>query len=137
MAEKVFVDTGAWLALADTSDHLHQTAQKIFALLLRGGSQLVTTNLVVAETYTLIRRRVGHKAAIRFLQSIRSSPRLERVYINADVELQAEAILQQYADQDFSYVDAVSFAVMRGRGMKSAFAFDRHFLLTGFLLIPA
>jgi predicted nucleic acid-binding protein len=34
-------------------------------------------------------------------------------------------------------VDAVSFAVMRQRGLTDAFAFDRHFLAAGFVLLPA
>jgi predicted nucleic acid-binding protein len=50
--------------------------------------------------------------------------------------MQAEEILRRYAEQDFSLVDAVSFAVMRERGIAEAFAFDRHFLIAGFTLVP-
>ena len=34
----------------------------------------------------------------------------------------------EYADQVFSMVDAVSFAIMQQRGIIEAFGFDRHFV---------
>jgi predicted nucleic acid-binding protein len=68
---------------------------------------------------------------------VRSSSRLERVYSSPDLELEAEGVLGQYADQDFSFVDAVSFALMQERGITRAFAFDRHFMTAGFLLLPS
>lgn len=137
MTRKVFVDTGAWLALADASDDLHDAARTIYPSVLRPDIRLFTTNLVVAETYNLIRRRIGFQASMRFLRSLRASPRLERVYSNAGLENTAEELLQRYADQDFSLVDAVSFAYMQVEGIVEAFAFDKHFTTAGFVLVAA
>lgn len=92
----------------------------------------VTTNLVVAESYVSIYRRGGYVTATRFLKDLQNSRKLLRIYSDPIIEAQAEAILRQYADQDFSYVDAVSFAVMRQRGIGEAFAFDHHFTTAGF-----
>lgn len=97
---------------------------------------MVTTTLVVAETHIAIRRAAGHLTALRFLRSLRESTRLEKVFSDAALEDAAEAILARYADQDFSLVDAVSFAVMRERDIGEAFAFDHHFLTAGFSLVP-
>lgn len=137
MTRKVFVDTGAWLALADASDDLHDAARAIYPSVLQPGVQLFTTNLVVAETYNLIRRRMGFQASMRFLWSLRASPRLERFYSNAELESAAETLLQRFADQDFSLVDAVSFACMQVEGIVEAFAFDKHFTTAGFVLVTA
>ena len=49
---------------------------------------------------------------------------------------QAEKILEKYQDQDFSYTDAVSFAVMRELKIGKAFAFYSHFSTAGFTTIP-
>jgi hypothetical protein len=136
MTRKVFVDTGAWLALADTGDGLHDAAIASYPTVLEAGSRLVTTNLVVAESYNLIRRRLGHSPAMSFLESLRASPRLIKIYSDADTESAAEDILLRYDDQDFSFVDAVSFAVMQQEGIAEAFAFDRHFAAAGFTLVP-
>ena len=55
----------------------------------------------------------------------------------SDWEDTATAILRRYAAHAFSYADAVSFAVMRGRGIADTFTFDRHFLAAGFSSVPA
>ena len=96
----------------------------------------LTTNLVVAEAYIIIRRTGGHAQAIRLLRSLRGSPRLQRIWSDASLESRAEAILEQHADQDFSFTDAVSFAVMQERGIEEAFTFDSHFATLGFRMIP-
>ncbi len=108
-----------------------------YAVVLRRGLYQVTTNLVVAESYALIRQRIDYVAAMRFLETLRNSPQLVTIYSTAEIEIQAEAILRLYADQDFSFTDAVSFAVMRRRGIAEAFSFDHHFLTAGFTLVPA
>jgi predicted nucleic acid-binding protein len=95
----------------------------------------VTTNLVITEAHIAIRRAGGHATAVAFLRSLRQSSRLVRIHSDPEIEEAAEAILGQYVDQDFSLVDAVSFAVMRQRSITEAFAFDHHFLTAGFVLV--
>ncbi len=52
---KVFVDTWAWYALADTADADHAAAQATNDRLLNEGDVFVTSNFVLAEAITLIR----------------------------------------------------------------------------------
>ena len=59
-----------------------------------------------------------------------------KVFSDHTLEEEAERILTRFFDQDFSFADAVSFAVMRQRNISAAFAFDRHFLTAGFELLP-
>ncbi|HEY7064201.1 MAG TPA: PIN domain-containing protein [Chloroflexota bacterium] len=136
MPREVFIDAGAWIAIIDQDDQYYSAATEIYKQLLINGSVLVTTNLVIAEAYVIIRKRAGHTTAMRFLQSLRQTGRLLRVYADAALEEAAERILTRYADQDFSLADAVSFALMRQRGIVEAFAFDHHFLVAGFVLVP-
>jgi predicted nucleic acid-binding protein len=133
--KKLFIDTGAWFALADKSDKYHKQAVQIYRNLLRD-YQLSTTNLVISETYTLIQRAISNQAAIRFLDNIAASPRIIKVYSDNILEETAIEILRQYQDQDFSYTDAVSFAAMKQYEIKEAFAFDHHFVTAGFTLVP-
>jgi hypothetical protein len=137
MAGELFVDTGAWVALADQDDKYHERAAREYPDLLKRYRQLVTTSLVVAEVYIILRKALGHAPAIAFLESVRSSPRIEKVQSAEELEMEAENILRRYSDQDFSYTDAVSFALMRQRDIDTAFAFDKHFLIAGSSMVPA
>jgi predicted nucleic acid-binding protein len=132
----LFIDTGAWFALADKSDQYHSQAVEIYPRLLSKYHHLSTTNLVVAETYILIRRALAHEAAISFLENIAASPRVMKIYSDGTLEDMAEGILRKYQHQNFSFTDAVSFAVMECYGIEEAFSFDRHFVTAGFNLIP-
>ncbi len=136
MSQAVFVDASAWIALADADDQYHSEARGVYLNLLKQRRQLLTTNLVIGEAYVAIRRTLGHSQAITFLESLRASPRITKVYADAPLEDEAERILRKYTDQDFSYVDAVSFALMRQRRLTEAFAFDKHFATAGFTRVP-
>ena len=114
MSREVFVDTSAWIAISDAGDKYHSPARAAYTALLKERRTLVTTNLVIAETYILIRRRGGHSQAMRWLQSVNGSPRLRKVNSDAGLEARAVALLAKYVDQDYSYTDAVSFVVIEG-----------------------
>lgn len=134
MAE-LFIDASAWLAIVEPDDNHHVEAANLLPRLLTNYQVLVTTNLVIAEAYILIRKRMGHAAAMQFLSETRDSPRLRRISSQAELENQAESILRQYHDQDFSYADAVSFAVMRQRRITDVFTYDHHFQVLGFQMV--
>ena len=61
---------------------------------------------------------------------------LEQIFVHRETEARAFRLLRQHADQDFSFVDATSFAVMRAERIRHAFAFDHHFSTAGFLRVP-
>ena len=133
---KIFVDTGAWFAIADESDQYHNQAVGIYPGLFKDNCHLTTTNLVIAETHILIRRTMGHQPAMTFLRNIGASPRVGKIYSDQTLEQDAQNILGKYQDQDFSYTDAVSFATMKQHGIDRAFSFDQHFITAGFAIIP-
>jgi uncharacterized protein len=134
--ENVFVDTSAWVALADKDDSNHRKAAAVYPSLLQYQKGLITSNLIIAETYILLLNELGHQAAMNFLERIKASPRILKMYSNEDLERDAAEILGQYDDQDFSYADAVSFVIMKRQKMRKAFCFDKHFMTAGFESIP-
>ncbi len=121
----IFVDTGAFYALADKSDTHHANAAAFYASSY-GQHRLYTSDYVLIESWLLIRNKLGRPAAMTFWQTIRKGVVALLPCIPADLE-HAWQICEQYADQDFSLVDAVSFAIMERLSMSTAFAFDRHF----------
>lgn len=132
MPGQVFVDTTAWLALVSDRDAWHADAVETYRALLNSRTALLTTVLVLAEAHILIRRRVSDYAAASFLRNLNDSSHIEIVYPDARLEAQARHILARYHDHSFSLTDALSFALMRERGMVQAFTFDKHFITAGF-----
>lgn len=133
---RVFVDTGAWFAIQVIDDAHHAAASRALPLVLERCQSLVTSNLIVGETYTLLRLTKGYREARRFLDGLAHSGRLERPFVTEPLERHAYELLHRYADHPFSFVDATSFALMRQQRIQHAFAFDTHFRTAGFLRIP-
>lgn len=137
---KTFIDTGAFCAFSDRKDSCHELAVRQFALILKENRPLITTNFIVDETYTWLRYRLGFGQAIEFLRRIRETEKrkqsLEVITIVRSIEDKAARYLEKYSDQDLSYTDATSFAVIQERKIKQVFSFDRHFYLMPIELVP-
>jgi predicted nucleic acid-binding protein len=123
---KVFLDTGAFLALADEDDRYHIAAKSAYTELLQSKTQLLTSNFVLSETYTLIRSRVGHRDATEFMRSLDQTG-IRVLHVGQSIEQTAKTIFARYDDKDFSFVDCTSFALIDHHRLDHAFAFDGHF----------
>ena len=121
---KVFVDTSAFYALADESDHNHAQAKGAYESLIK--LRLVTTDYVLLECWFLIGRHLGRQKAISFWDGLRSGI-VDMINVNSQDLDQARAIIDRFPDQEFSLVDASSFATMEHEGIKTVFTFDSHF----------
>lgn len=133
---RVFFDTSAYIALADRDDQFHTRAASLARAIAAARTPRVTTNYVLAETYTRLRRKLNHAAALRFgagIQRDAAAGNLEIVYADASLDAAAWSLFAKYADQTFSFVDCSSFAWLRTQKAVEVFAFDEHFLWMGFL----
>lgn len=126
-----FVDTSFWVALGFVRDGHHRQAETLWKAATGGG--LLTTNQVVGETWTFLRRRAGHEAAVRFIDSIERSRRVGVVRVDEASEAEALAWLRRHDGRTYSFVDATSFAVMRQNRIREALAFDGDFTAAGFI----
>lgn len=136
--KRVFVDTSAWVALADRDDQFHTTATRKLSELRRERLLQVTTNYVLAETYTRLRRLLGLPATLQFghgLRRLLDEGQITLVYADPALDEAAWDIFRRYADQDFSFVDCTSFAWLRTAGEVVVLAFDAHFSWMGFPLL--
>lgn len=93
---------------------------------------LITTTLVVGETWTFLNRRCGRGAALDFIDRVHAGERLEVFSLAPDHEAEALAFLRRRDEREYSYVDATSFAVMRGLRIRRALVFDGDFSAAGF-----
>jgi predicted nucleic acid-binding protein len=124
---KVFVDTGAFIALTDADDENHKTAAAFYRTAKEKGTRFVTTNFVACETMNFLRARISHPIAVLFWENLKKSGFIEIVTVTPSTEDAAFAIFKRYTDKDFSFTDCTSFSVMKSLKLRSAFAFDKHF----------
>jgi predicted nucleic acid-binding protein len=131
----IFVDTSYWVALRNRSDPRHEMA--VALLEQHESTALITTNHVIGETWTFLRRRAGHKSAVSFIDLFEESPRANAVTVDPETEDDAFRWLRKHDEQEYSFVDATSFAVMRSLRINSALAFDGDFSAAGFVELRA
>ena len=137
MARELFVDTSAWYPIVVQCHPDHIACASSLQEAVSGGSRVVTTHLILAESYVLLSRRVGRGAALFFIETVREPPNL---VVTSDADLEAAAVadwLAPFDDQDFSFADAVSFEVMTTRGITQALTLDSHFAIAGFTMVPS
>ena len=135
-SDRVFVDTGAWVALAVATDPLHRRAVDEWKVLVGRGSRLVSSVPVVLETFTFLDRRTSHATAMTWRESL---SRVKRFDILACEPADLEAAWPWLDDPAFhrlSLVDATSFALMRRLRIQRAWTYDTHFLQAGFRIAP-
>jgi predicted nucleic acid-binding protein len=135
ITEAVFVDTSALYALLDRNDAQHTKARKILKRLLEREALLLTHSYVLVETFALVQRRLGLEAVRALDRDL--VPVLEVIWIDKGLHQEAVEALLSLERPSVSLVDQVSFALMRQRGLRSAFAFDDDFRQEGFKLLAS
>jgi predicted nucleic acid-binding protein len=133
---RVFVDTGAFVALRNRAEREHEVARATLSALVSERVPLITSNYIFAETYTALLVRTGREEAIEWGRRFHAGEAIELIRVDESLEVEAWSILEAHADKQWSYVDAISFALMEREGIAEAFAFDRHFAQRGLTLIP-
>lgn len=132
-----FLDTAGWLAAISPREAKHREALACYQGWIEAGTQLVTTNLVLAEMQILISRFRGAADGIRFLDSVYQDASHEVVFVDRDLERAAvDRWLRKFTDHAISLADAISFETMRLRRIREALTLDAHFELAGFIIRP-
>jgi predicted nucleic acid-binding protein len=130
--EAVFVDTGAWIALALNRDPLHDRARELWEKLLGHGARLATSIPIVLETFTFLDRNAGRDVALAWKESLRSVRGLKVLPCTLDDLRRSWDYFSRGDLHKLSAVDATSFSIMKRTGTGCAFAFDHHFASVGF-----
>ncbi|WP_419944213.1 type II toxin-antitoxin system VapC family toxin [Candidatus Poriferisodalis sp.] len=125
-----FADTSYWIALQVTRDRNHVAAA---ALWRHDQHPVRTSTAVLGETWTWLRRRAGHMAAVRAVNDIRDSARVSVALVDESVDVRAWEWLHRRDERAYSYVDATSFEIMRRERITEALAFDGDFSAAGFI----
>ena len=130
---RVFVDTAAWVALLNTRDELHESAQKQLEALRRQNAQLITTEFVLVELANMFSAPVWRQRVVKFIDGLHSLSSLQ--IISADSALLEEGwnLFRNRLDKEWSLTDCTSMVIMERNEIKMVFSSDHHFEQAGFV----
>ncbi len=132
MRHRIFLDTSAIYALADSRDGNHSFVTRLFKNHRIG---YLLHELILMEAFSLITKRTHKSAALRTIEGLRRSSRVEIAHTTPDLLEAGWQRCLRYADKDWDWIDCVSFELMERRGMREALSLDRHFEQAGFSLL--
>lgn len=131
----VFVDASAFFALLNRRDRFYQEAVEISKLLAEREEVLFTSNYTLAETYTVLRSKMGVAIASRFAQEM-SAGSIRVLWVDEEIHGRGlEIFLFRDEPDDLSFFDCVDLAVMERFAIDRAFSFDSHFGILGIPLV--
>lgn len=133
--EAVFVDSGAWIALALSRDPLHVPAREQWDLLVQSGAKLHTSIPVVVETFTFLDRNANRDVALAWKGAIYRPGTVKILPCELHDLEQSWSFFQRADLHRLSAVDATSFVIMRRMRIRIAYTFDHHFAAAGFRLV--
>jgi uncharacterized protein len=134
-SDPLFIDTWAWLVLANAGDPAFASVAQIRSECTRDGRMWITTDYILDETITRLFAAVPNQSAQRFLGGIFEASRhgtLDIEPITPQRFKQAWELRLQYKDKSrISFTDFTSFAVMRELRLRHVLTADAHFEHTG------
>ncbi len=127
-----FVDTGAWFAAFVPNDPDHAAAD---AWLRQNTAPLVTTDYVLDELLTLLKRRGEFERALRLGQAIVDGAIVQFEWVTPADVASAWDVFRQFRDKGWSFTDCTSRVIMERMRISTAFAFDEHFRQFGNVVV--
>jgi predicted nucleic acid-binding protein len=125
----MLLDTSGLLCIHHDFEPHSRSARAPF----RAARRRLTHNYILSEFVALAQtRRLPRGPALLFLRDLLSNPRTEIVWVEEQLHEAAMQLLEARLDKTYSLCDAVSFVLMRQRGIHEALTTDHHFEQEGF-----
>ena len=132
----IFIDTGAFFAAENPRDPFYLRSRQTWNELSGSAIKLYSSDAIFQETAMLLHYRTGPESAIRWIELQMQSTSIIWLPVDAQVRKSDLPWMKKFADQSVSFVDAISFALMRRENIRHVFSNDRHFVAAGFRLWP-
>ena len=128
----IFVDTGAWYALAIRTDPDHLAAKQLAA---SAGAPFVTSDYIVDELLTLFSVREQKQRGIEWKRNVLDVGGADIVRVSEIDSQNALHIYESFADKAWSFTDCTNYVLIQRLQLKQAFSFDHHFRQFGIVAI--
>lgn len=133
MSQRVFLDSGIFIALLNRNDRWHTAAHALFSL---PRPRWYSSFLVVSETYSWFLHRSGEESARRFRQLLADLTGLTLFEATISHHSTVESMLDRLRGTKLTYVDASSLCFLKKHSIKIVWGTDHHLSLTGATVLP-
>ena len=125
----MLLDTSGLFSMVDADDRFHSDAVELFAV----ADTLLLHNYILSELPPLANSRgFPRRKMLSFMERLEGRADVEVVWVGRRLHLAALDLLSRRLDKNYSLCDAVSFVLMRDRGLVEALTTDHHFEQEGF-----
>src|SRR5687768_6655192 len=120
----MLLDTSGLLCLIHRDEPFHLHAQAHY----RSATRRIVHNYILAEFVALASvRGLPRPVALGLASNLTQNGSIEMTWVDATLHGEAMALLAARRDKNYSLCDAVSFVIMRARGISEALSTDHHF----------
>jgi len=131
----VFLDTSHLIALASTGDAYHQKSVELAEAVAASGRKVITTEAVLLEVGNSLAKLRYRQGAVALLRSLTTDQSAIVEPIATALFYRGFELYEGRMDKEWSFVDCISFVVMRDRGLSEALTSDEHFEQAGFVAL--
>ena len=129
MISKVFIDTNVFVASRDKNDSTHLKTKDLFEKLIQRKVRFYTSSDIIAESLTVISRKLGKKEAINFLKEVTEIT--EEIFIDEIIHKRARKLFKRIKSKNISFIDCSSAVATKRNKIKVIFSFDEDFKSLG------
>jgi predicted nucleic acid-binding protein len=140
--KSVFIDTWGWVSLFNRKERQHEQVSGLYKSIRSTSGQMITTDYVLDEVWTMLFKRVPFSVARDALEAVSGAVAAGYVLLERISAERFEAAqrlrLTLHDKPDISFTDLTTMTVMRELGITEIITGDAHFTHVGmgFILLP-
>jgi predicted nucleic acid-binding protein len=123
---EILVDSDAFVGYFIETDAHNERVKALVRGFKETYTPLATTNLVVAETASLLSRRFSFTHAARFITYLQAHA-FPVIFVDSDLQNEGYRLFLDQRQDKTSFVDCLNVVVARHYGMTSIFSFDKFY----------
>lgn len=139
MANKIFVDTSAWISYLGSDQPKHINIKNLIKQFIKDGVVICISNDVIDETVTRLIYDTNIKIAQQFINLIKHSiAKNNLVQLWVDEQMQSEAFeaVEKFEEHKISLTDATSIVLMNRFNIGTIISLDSDFRKVGIRTLP-
>lgn len=133
MTERIFIDSGIFIAYMNKRDRWHQQALYLFQ---EKNIQPYTSELVISETYSWFLHQAGEEIARQFRLFVGAIPKLRILFSGTGAFEATAGMLDKHRGAKLTYVDAASLVHLGEQKIATVWSTDYPLSLTGRTIKP-